>query len=105
MSRKRATVNLSLHPELHRRLQREAATTTTPLGKQRTMTAIIEQALAEYLAVPIANLEIEEAPLELCPACERGLLWGRHCYECGWIRKRKDKRAPVKRIPLAHDMR
>lgn len=52
----------------------------------RTQNAIVEQALAEYLNVPLADRDLPEQPVELCAACERAVLNNGRCRECGWHR-------------------
>jgi hypothetical protein len=52
----------------------------------RRLTMIIEQALAEYLNVPLANRKLPEQAVELCAHCERGVLNEGRCGNCGWHR-------------------
>jgi len=72
---------------LYLRLREQALT------EGRSMTSIVEQALAEYLAIPLANPDLPEQPVELCPSCEKGVLWRRRCSVCGW--RRVDPRAKL----------
>ena len=60
--------------------------------EDRPKNALIEQALAEYLNVPLANRELPEQPVEVCPACQRGVLNYGRCRECRW---RRDPRASL----------
>lgn len=48
---------------------------------------VVEHALANYLAVPLAYRERPEQPCEMCPVCERGVLHNGGCRECGWHRE------------------
>lgn len=84
----RVCVNWTLHPELVKRLQAQAQTELTPRGKRRSISSIVEQALAEYLAVPLANPDLPEQPLELCPRCEQGILREGICRLCNYRRPR-----------------
>ena len=52
----------------------------------RTTTSIVEQALAEFLAVPISVVGTPAGPLELCYICERGVLFHGRCPHCTWKR-------------------
>ena len=55
--------------------------------ENRRQISIIEQALAEYLNVPLANRELPEQPVEICGNCEKGVLDDRlRCADCGWHR-------------------
>ena len=58
----------------------------------RPKNALIEQALAEYLNVPLANRELPEQAVELCPACQQGVLNDGRCRGCRW---RRDPRASL----------
>ena len=51
---------------------------------------LIEQALAEFLSVPLANRELPEQPVELCGNCQHAVLNYGRCPECKW---RRDPRA------------
>jgi hypothetical protein len=58
--------------------------------EDRHQIALIEQALAEYLNVPLANRELPEQPVEVCANCRQGVLHEGRCAECRW---RRDPRA------------
>lgn len=75
-----------LHEGLNDRLNAER------VKQDRTLVSIIEQALAEYLNVPLADRELPEQAVELCPRCERGVLNNGRCAECRW---RRDPRASL----------
>jgi hypothetical protein len=62
-----------LHPELLRRAEDKA------VMEDRTMTSVIEQALAELLAVPVADPAFPPGPVEVCRACRKGVLWRNRC--------------------------
>jgi len=62
-----------LHPELSRRAEDIAVL------EDRTLTSVIEQALAELLYVPIADPALPEAPVEICHDCRRGVVWLGRC--------------------------
>lgn len=94
-NRIRISVNWTLHPELVKALQRRAQSERTPMGKRRSISSIVEQALAEYLAIPLANEQLPQAPLELCPTCEQGVLRDGICRICNW--RRNDPRPPHRR--------
>ena len=47
---------------------------------------LIEQALAEFLNIPLADRRLPEQPLELCASCERGVMNEGRCGNCGWHR-------------------
>ena len=70
-----------LHAGLLDRLERVAE------EQGRAPRKVVEHALAKYLAVPLANRELPEQPVEMCPACERGVLHDGACRECGWHRE------------------
>ena len=63
----------------------------------RTPTSIVEQALAEYLSVPLASRDLPAQPVELCPHCHRGLITdtGR-CLQCRWHRDPRRSHKPVR---------
>ena len=73
-------VHWYLHAGLLDRLERVAE------EQGRAPRRVVEDALAQYLYVPLANPELPEQPVELCPACERGILHDHACRECGWHR-------------------
>jgi HAMP domain-containing protein len=52
----------------------------------RKPSALIEQALAEFLNVPLASRDLPRQPVELCPSCQRGVLNNDRCNECSWHR-------------------
>jgi hypothetical protein len=56
----------------------------------RARNSIVEQALAEYLNVPLADRDLPEQAVELCPNCLQGVLNEGRCRECRW---RRDPRA------------
>ena len=65
----------------------------------RSQNAIVEQALAEFLNVPLANRDLPERPVELCPRCEQGVLNEGHCAGCNWRREERPgwrKNRPVR---------
>jgi hypothetical protein len=70
-----------LHAGLLDRLERIAEEQGRPPRK------VVEHALANYLAVPLAHRDLPEQPCEMCPACERGVLRNGACRECGWHRE------------------
>jgi hypothetical protein len=80
-----------LHPELLRRAEDRAVL------EDRTVTSVIEQALAELLAVPIADSAFPPGPVEVCRACRQGVLWRNRCPVCRWVRPRKRPREEAKR--------
>lgn len=69
-----------LHTGLLDRLERVAE------EQGRAPRKVVEQALAEYLNVPLAYRDLPEAPVEMCPACERTVLDDGVCRGCGWRR-------------------
>jgi hypothetical protein len=71
---------LTFHPELWERVRRHA------LLNNRTNVSVVEQALAEHLAIPLADPDLPEQPVELCPRCEKGVLWQGKCPVCSWRR-------------------
>ena len=70
-----------LHSGLLDRLERVAE------EQGRAPRKVVEDALARHLAVPLANRELPEQPVEMCPACERGVLHDGACRECNWHRE------------------
>lgn len=89
--RQKRPAHWHLHPGLYDRLVKYAE------KEDRTLTAIVEQALAEYLAVPLANRDLPEQPVELCPKCERTLIRQGRCRHCGWRRHWRDTWRPPAR--------
>jgi hypothetical protein len=71
-----------LHPELSRRVEDIAVL------EERTVTSVVEQVLAEYLYVPVADPTFPEAPVEICHECRRGVVWLGRCPLCHWRRRR-----------------
>lgn len=47
---------------------------------------LIEQALAEFLNIPLADRRLPQQTLELCAQCERGVMNEGRCGHCGWHR-------------------
>lgn len=78
--RTKPRIFLTPHAELLRRAREQAR------YEHRSVTSIVEQALAELFAIPLANPELPEAPAELCPSCERGVIFEGRCPVCGWHR-------------------
>lgn len=70
-----------LHAGLVQRLDQRAASE----GRARKL--LVEQALAEYLSVPLADVNLPEQNCELCPECERGLIHDGRCLNCGWWKR------------------
>lgn len=62
----------------------------------RRQMAIVEQALAEYLNVPLANRNLPEASVELCANCERGVLNEGRCADCGWHRYTREEQRELR---------
>ena len=80
MPRARRNVTWTLHPVLVERMRQRAA------DENRPLVSVVEQALAELFAIPLADPNLPEAPAELCPACQRGVLWAGKCPVCSWRR-------------------
>ena len=78
MAKQRITfrINTALIDRLNERRYREG----------RSQNALIEQALAEFLNVPLANRDLPEQPVEICANCQRGVLNEGRCGDCGWHR-------------------
>lgn len=75
------SVNITPHPEITRLLQAEAD------AEHRSLTSLIEQCAAEHLMIPLAHPDLPEQPAELCPHCERGVIYNDQCPVCHkWIR-------------------
>jgi hypothetical protein len=70
-----------LHDGLIARLDERAARE----GRNRKL--LVEQALAEYLDVPLAHPDLPEQPVEMCPECERGIIHDGRCLNCRWWRR------------------
>jgi hypothetical protein len=93
----RAEVHWTIHPALLERLKARAD------ADGRKVSAVVEQACAEYLAIPLANRDLPEQPCELCPNCKTGVLRLGICPACNWRRNpeardridRPRRRAPV----------
>ena len=100
----RVTVNWTLHPQLIKRLQYQADHELTPRGKRRSISSIVEQALAEYLAIPLANPELPEQPLELCPQCEKGILREGACRLCNYHRYPRGRDKHRRKPPQTHNL-
>ena len=79
----KSRVSWSIHPGLLARLRDRAG------YEQRSVISVLEEALAKHLAVPLANPALPEQPVELCPACERGVLNHGRCPGCNWHRNPK----------------
>lgn len=59
---------------------------------------LIEQALAEYLNVPLADRDLPAQPVELCPACQRALIDDNgRCQACRWHRDPRRSYKPAVR--------
>jgi len=86
-----------MHDGLMARLDQRAA------GEGRTRMQLVEQALAEFLDVPLAHPELPEQPVELCPECEAGIMHDGKCGNCGWWRRPRPwkKNAPPVRVTRA----
>lgn len=66
-----------MHPELLKRAESRA------ILEDRTVVSVIEQALAEFLAIPVLDTKLPQGPVELCQRCERGVMWKDKCPVCG----------------------
>lgn len=73
-------VRWTLHPRLFEQIKERAE------REQRSINSLVEQALAEFMHVPLAFPELPEQPVELCPQCEQAVLHHRRCNRCGWHR-------------------
>lgn len=73
--------------------------------EHRRHISIIEQALAEYLNVPVANRDLPQQPVELCGNCERGVLNEGRCGDCGWHRLTRQQQWAHDRQLRAHKKR
>lgn len=88
------SITWAVNDALLDRLRRERRTT----GRREI--SIVEQALAEYLNVPLANRDLPEQPVEICPQCQRGVLHYGRCAECRW---RRDPRASLPEAKRSHE--
>jgi hypothetical protein len=76
----KARLGFEIHRGLRERLREYAEQTG------RSQTSLIEQALAEFLNVPLANRELAKQAVEICPRCERGVMHDNRCRLCNWRR-------------------
>jgi hypothetical protein len=89
--RRKQRVSWDLHPVLIEAVRLRA------VEEGRSITSVVEQALAEHLHIPLANRDLPEQRVELCPACEKGVIWDGRCAVCNWHREHQPwrERAPA----------
>lgn len=77
---KKPCIGWKIHPGLLDALQARAD------AESRKQVSVLEEALAKHLAIPLAHPELPEMPVELCPACEKGVINRGRCAVCNWHR-------------------